>query len=68
VLQVKGYQSIESETAEGGLKLAVEKHPALILMDIQRYSTYPSLFFVFFRLSMARLDANKSLDTFHLNE
>jgi len=35
VLQVKGYQTIESETAEEGLKLAVEKSPALILMDIQ---------------------------------
>ena len=35
VLQVKGYQTIESETAEDGLKLAEEKSPALILMDIQ---------------------------------
>lgn len=35
VLQVKGYQTIESETAEEGLKLAVEKSPNLILMDIQ---------------------------------
>jgi CheY-like chemotaxis protein len=35
VLQVKGYQTIETGTAEEGLKLAVEKHPALILMDIQ---------------------------------
>ena len=35
VLQVKGYKTIESETAEEGLKLAVEKSPALILMDIQ---------------------------------
>jgi two-component system, cell cycle response regulator DivK len=35
VLQVKGYQTIESETAEEGLKLAVEKSPDLILMDIQ---------------------------------
>jgi len=35
VLQVKGYQTIESETAEDGLKLAVEKRPACILMDIQ---------------------------------
>jgi len=34
VLQVKGYQTIESETAEEGLKLAAEKSPALILMDI----------------------------------
>jgi two-component system, cell cycle response regulator DivK len=35
VLQVKGYQTIESETAEEGLKLAAEKAPELILMDIQ---------------------------------
>ena len=35
VLQVKGYQTIESETAEEGIRLAKEKHPALILMDIQ---------------------------------
>jgi len=35
VLQVKGYKTIESETAEEGLKLAVEQAPALILMDIQ---------------------------------
>ena len=35
VLQVKGYRTIESETAEEGLKLALEQSPALILMDIQ---------------------------------
>jgi len=35
VLQVKGFKTIESETAEEGLKLALEKSPALILMDIQ---------------------------------
>jgi CheY-like chemotaxis protein len=35
VLQVKGYKTVESETAEEGLKLAVEQSPALILMDIQ---------------------------------
>lgn len=35
VLQVKGFQTIESETAEEGLKLVQEKSPALILMDIQ---------------------------------
>jgi two-component system cell cycle response regulator DivK len=35
VLQVKGYATIESETAEEGLKLALETSPALILMDIQ---------------------------------
>ena len=35
VLQVKGYQTIETETAEEGHNLAVKNHPALILMDIQ---------------------------------
>jgi two-component system cell cycle response regulator DivK len=35
VLQVKGYQTIESETAEDGLVLARSQAPALILMDIQ---------------------------------
>jgi two-component system cell cycle response regulator DivK len=35
VLQVKGYMTIESETAEEGIKLALAQSPALILMDIQ---------------------------------
>ena len=35
VLQVKGYRTIETETAEQGLKLALENSPSLILMDIQ---------------------------------
>jgi CheY-like chemotaxis protein len=35
LLQAKGYQSIESESAEEGLKLAEERKPALVLMDIQ---------------------------------
>jgi two-component system, cell cycle response regulator DivK len=35
VLEVKGYRTIESETAEEGLRLAAENAPALILMDIQ---------------------------------
>ena len=35
VLQVKGYQTIESETAEEGIELALAQSPALILMDIQ---------------------------------
>jgi two-component system cell cycle response regulator DivK len=35
LLQVKGHTTIESETAEEGLKLALAKSPALILMDIQ---------------------------------
>jgi two-component system cell cycle response regulator DivK len=35
LLQVKGYLTIESETAEEGLRLAEERKPALVLMDIQ---------------------------------
>jgi CheY-like chemotaxis protein len=35
VLHVKGYRTIEAETAEAGLKLAAEQSPALILMDVQ---------------------------------
>ena len=35
VLQVKGYRTIESETAEIGLDLARGQTPDLILMDIQ---------------------------------
>ena len=35
VLQVKGYETLEAGTAEDGLKIAREKKPALILMDIQ---------------------------------
>lgn len=35
VLNVKGYQTIDSETAEEGLRLVREKKPNLILMDIQ---------------------------------
>jgi CheY-like chemotaxis protein len=35
VLQVKGFKTIESETAEEGLELARSQSPALILMDIQ---------------------------------
>src|SRR5262249_9385528 len=35
VLQVTGYRTIEAETAEEGVKLARERQPALILMDIQ---------------------------------
>jgi len=33
VLQFKGYRTIESETAEEGIRLAREQKPALILMD-----------------------------------
>jgi two-component system cell cycle response regulator DivK len=35
LLQVKGYQTLESETAEDGILIARESQPALILMDIQ---------------------------------
>jgi two-component system cell cycle response regulator DivK len=35
VLQAKGYKTIETDTAEEGIKLAMERLPALILMDIQ---------------------------------
>ena len=35
VLQFKGYRTVEAETAEAGLSIARESHPALILMDIQ---------------------------------
>ena len=35
VLQASGYLVAEAETAEDGLRMAAEQHPALILMDIQ---------------------------------
>jgi two-component system, cell cycle response regulator DivK len=35
VLQATGHKTLESETAEEGLKLAIEESPDLILMDIQ---------------------------------
>lgn len=35
VLQFKGYETIEAESAEAGIALARERQPALILMDIQ---------------------------------
>ena len=35
VLQFKGYQTIEATTGEDGVRLAKERHPALVLMDIQ---------------------------------
>ena len=35
VLRVTGYQTLETETAEEGIRLAQEAGPALILMDIQ---------------------------------
>ncbi|MDB5808817.1 MAG: response regulator receiver protein [Betaproteobacteria bacterium] len=35
VLNFKGYQTLEAETAEEGIELAREKKPALVLMDFQ---------------------------------
>ena len=35
ILQVKGYQTIESDSAEEGIQLARQSLPALVLMDIQ---------------------------------
>jgi CheY-like chemotaxis protein len=35
VLQYRGYQTIETETGEEGVRMAQERQPALILMDIQ---------------------------------
>ena len=35
VLQAKGYQTLEAVTGEEGVKLAREKKPDLVLMDIQ---------------------------------
>jgi two-component system cell cycle response regulator DivK len=35
VLQAKGYQTLEAVTGEDGVKLAREKVPDLVLMDIQ---------------------------------
>lgn len=35
ILQVKGYQTMESDTAEEGIIIAQRELPALVLMDIQ---------------------------------
>jgi two-component system cell cycle response regulator DivK len=35
VLQAKGFQTLEAVTGEEGVKLAKEKRPDLVLMDIQ---------------------------------
>lgn len=35
VLRANGFQTLEAETGEAGIKLARERRPALILMDIQ---------------------------------
>jgi len=34
VLQVKGYQTVDTDNAEEGIRLAQERKPALILMDL----------------------------------
>jgi two-component system, cell cycle response regulator DivK len=35
VLQVKGYQTLDAGTGEDGIRLAAERRPDLVLMDIQ---------------------------------
>jgi two-component system cell cycle response regulator DivK len=35
VLQVKGYETLEAGTGEDGVRIATERKPDLILMDIQ---------------------------------
>ena len=35
ILQVKGYSTLEAMTAEDGIRLATERMPDLVLMDIQ---------------------------------
>lgn len=35
VLQAKGYQTLEAGTGEDGIRLARERHPDLVLMDIR---------------------------------
>ena len=35
LLRVKGYETVEAIDAGGGIALAAEHHPALVLMDIQ---------------------------------
>jgi two-component system cell cycle response regulator DivK len=35
LLTVKGYEIIEAETGEEGVRLARERHPGLVLMDIR---------------------------------
>jgi two-component system cell cycle response regulator DivK len=35
VLQFKGYETLEATTGEEGVRLAIEKKPDLVLMDIQ---------------------------------
>ena len=35
VLQARGYKTVEATTGEDGVRLALERKPALVLMDIQ---------------------------------
>jgi two-component system cell cycle response regulator DivK len=35
LLQVKGYHTVEAETAQEGLALAIAHRPALVLLDVQ---------------------------------
>ena len=35
VLTFKGYEIVEAETGEEGIRLAHERHPSLVLMDIR---------------------------------
>jgi two-component system cell cycle response regulator DivK len=35
VLQAKGYRTLETETAEEGIRLAQRAHPDLVIMDLQ---------------------------------
>ena len=35
ILQVKGYETVEAMTGEDGIRLAAERKPDLVLMDIQ---------------------------------
>ena len=35
ILQVKGYETVEAMTGEDGVRLAAERMPDLVLMDIQ---------------------------------
>ena len=55
VLQHHGYTTLEAETGEAGLQLALDKRPDLVLMDIQLPDIDGTTV-------LARIRANKSLD------
>src|SRR6266566_2625564 len=42
VLTFKGYEIIEAETGEEGVRLAQERHPSLVLMAIRRPGIAPA--------------------------